>query len=185
MDFLKTGGIVAAGETIRSLLTHGDRRSIGRVEEVLALVKQTPARAKHLSACLWDDDGAVRMRAADAMEKLSREQPQILQPFGAQLLSLLCEARQKELRWHLAVMVPRLRLKASECRLVSEILVSYLEDTSSIVKVFALQGLADLTRQSPNLRPMVVDLLRVSARTGTAAMRARARRLLQQMETAY
>jgi hypothetical protein len=56
----------------------------------------------------------------------------------------------------------------------------YLEDRSSIVRTFALQGLADLVREEPSLRPRVVEILREAARNGTPAMKARSRKLLRQ-----
>jgi hypothetical protein len=59
----------------------------------------------------------------------------------------------------------------------------WLEDeSSSIVKTMALQGLADLAGHDPTLLPMVLDLLRLHGRSGTPAMRARSRLLLQQLE---
>jgi len=45
-----------------------------------------------------------------------------------------------------------------------------------------MQGLADLTSQDASLRPMVLELLRSLARTGTPAMRARGRILLHRLE---
>ena len=58
----------------------------------------------------------------------------------------------------------------------------YLEDRSSIVKTSALQGLADLARHDASLLPKVMELLRESTRSGTAAMKARSRKLLLQLE---
>jgi hypothetical protein len=62
------------------------------------------------------------------------------------------------------------------------LLVGYLEDRSSIVKTFALQGLADLAQDDPSIRPGVIEILRQATRTGTAAMKARGRKLLGWME---
>ena len=59
----------------------------------------------------------------------------------------------------------------------------YLEDRSSIVKTFALQGLADLAQDDLGLRPRVLEILREATRTGTAAMKARSRKLLTRLET--
>jgi hypothetical protein len=123
------------------------------------------------------------MRAADAMEKASRQNAAPLQAHKAELLGLLAEAEQQEVRWHLAVMVPRLRLTAIERRRVVKLLQIYLEDRSSIVKTFAMQGLADLALQDPALQPMVTELIRSLARTGTPAMRARGRKILPRLET--
>ena len=168
---------------VRSMLAGGDRRSIGRADEVVDLVRLQPKELAHLIECLWDSDSLVCMRAADAAEKISRKQPHLLQPYKRALLSLLADATQQEVRWHLAVIIPRLQLSAAECRRVAKLLRAYLEDRSSIVKTFAMQGLSDLTHQDASLRSMVLDLVRSLMRTGTAAMRARGRILLGRMES--
>jgi hypothetical protein len=120
------------------------------------------------------------MRAADAAEKVTRKHRELLQPYKKELLGLMSEAQEQELRWHLAVMVPRLPLNAKEKHFVISSLNGYLEDRSSVVKTFALQGLADLAQAEPGLRPEVVEILREAARNGTPAMKARSRKLLIQ-----
>ena len=83
------------------------------------------------------------MRAADAAEKVTRKNPALLTPYKKELLGLMTETTRQELRWHLAVMVPRVPLNATERQLAISALNTYLEDRSSIVKTFALQGRAD------------------------------------------
>ncbi|MFZ0036538.1 MAG: hypothetical protein WAK91_03895 [Candidatus Acidiferrales bacterium] len=122
------------------------------------------------------------MRAADATEKVTRTNLKLLRPFKKELLGLMGEAKEQELRWHLAAIVPRLPLNAKERQLASSLLNGYLEDRSSIVKTFALQGLADLAHDDPRLRPEVLETLREATRTGTPAMKARSRKLLIKLE---
>ena len=66
----------------------------------------------------------------------------------------------------------------AERQQVLEILFEYLNDPSSIVKTFSMQALADLARQSPALRPNVLDHLEKLTAIGTPAMKARGRKLL-------
>jgi hypothetical protein len=170
-------------ESIRSMLTAGrNRLSSGRTAEVIDLVRAHPRKAAQLLECLWDEDPGVAMRAADALEKLSRNHPSLLSSWKAPLLGLLAQATENKLRWSLAATIPRLELTIPECRRVARTLQSWLEDASSIVKTCALQGLADLTSQDPSLQPVVLDLLRIHSRSGTPAMRARGRMLLRQLE---
>ena len=124
----------------------------------------------------------MRMRAADATEKVARKIPDLLRPYKKELLGLMVKAKEPELRWHLAVMVPRLPLNSRERQLATSVLSGYLEDRSSIVKTFALQGLADLTMDEPTSRPGVIELLRQATRRGTPAMKARSRKLLRHLE---
>ena len=101
---------------------------------------------------------------------------------GHKTREMMAEAQEQELRWHLAVMVPRLPLTRKEKEIAIRALKSYLEDSSSIVKTLALQGLADLAQDDPNLRSGVVEILRQATRNGTPAMKARSRNLLIQLE---
>jgi len=132
---------------------------------------------------LWHEDPAVRMRSADAAEKVSAAKPEMLKPYKAELLGLLAETEQIELRWHLAQMVPRLGLTEAERNRAAETLRLYLEDRSSLVRTFALQALADISRTDTRLRERARELLEEALRGGTAAMKARARKLLTQLKS--
>ena len=164
-----------------ALLAGTDRRSTGRADEVVAIVLKHPELFAELIAGLWDVDPVVRMRAADAAEKFSRKQPELLHLFKAELLGLLAEASEQELRWHLAQMAPRLPLTRKERLRAASVLKEYVEDRSSIVKTFAMQALADLANADPALLPEILELLEKSMLSGTPAMRARGRKLLAQL----
>src|SRR5215472_1605911 len=170
-------------QTISILLGGGDRRYIGRSNEVVKLVLRTPRRFAELIQCLWSEDPIVRMRAADAAEKASGPKPELLRHHKAELLGLLAEAEQIELRWHLAQMIPRLQLTQAERERALGALQLYLKDQSSIVRTFALQALADLSRSDAGLRSRVRGILEESMATGSAAMKARTRKLLKEMKT--
>jgi len=163
---------------ILGLLEGGDRRSIGRADQVAATVSKNQALFPELIKGCWSEDPLVRMRTADATEKITRKNPHLLRPYKKDLLGLMAEAKQQELRWHLAVMVPRLRLNSKELQLVHSLLSSYMEDRSSIVKTCALQALADLAADHPSMRAGVIETLRQATRNGTPAMKARSRKLL-------
>lgn len=132
---------------LAEMLGGGDRRSIGKSNQIAKLVLSEPTRFAELIECLWDEAAVVRMRAADAAEKVSAVKPELLKAHKQELLGLLAEAEQIELRWHLALMVPRLALSGPERQRAAAGLQRYLEDRSSIVRTFALQGIADLAKQ--------------------------------------
>jgi hypothetical protein len=167
---------------IAAILEGSDRRSIGRSDEVVRLVLKQPKLFRELIQCLWHDDPVVRMRAADAAEKVSAQNPRLLARYKSQLLGLLGETEQIELRWHLAQMVPRLKLTAAERQRTAAALRRYLDDRSSIVRTFALQALVELSQSDQALRSETKQLLETALRSGTAAMKARARKLLQQLK---
>lgn len=137
--------------SIHDLLSVG-RTAIahGRVAEVIAIVRANPRRMGQLIECLWSDDAGTANRAADAVEKLTRDDSplgaRILEKWKAELIELMAEARFIKLKWNLALILPRLKLSRAECRAIAQILqTQYLDDASSIVKTFALHALADLT----------------------------------------
>ena len=167
---------------ILDLLKDGDRRSIGRSDQVATMVSKNLQLFPKLMVGLWSEDPLVRMRAADAAEKVTRKNPELLTPYRKELLGLLGETIEQELRWHLAVMVPRLALNSNERKPTISLLNSYMRDKSSIVKTFALQGLADLARDDAGIRSEVIEILREATRSGTPAMKARSRKLLHGLE---
>jgi hypothetical protein len=167
--------------SLACLLEGGDRRSIGRSNEVVSSVVEHPDRFRELIACLRSGDPVVRMRAADAAEKVSAQRPELLKPFKAELLGLLIETSEQELRWHLAQMIPRLHLNRGERLRASVTLRSFLNDHSSIVKTFAMQALADVAWNDARLRFETRSLIEGLVRTGTPAMKARGRKLLKRL----
>ena len=78
-------------EPFSLMLQGGDRRSIGNSNRVADIVLGQPDRLVELIECLWNGDSIVRMRAADAAEKVSAKRPALLAPFKAQLLALADE----------------------------------------------------------------------------------------------
>src|ERR1039458_8154240 len=99
-------------ESIRAMLAAGRNRiSSGRTAEVVDLVQANPKKANQLIECLWDEDPHLAMRAADALEKLTRPQPsapdavpaslmKLLQSrWKAPLLGILAETTENKLRW--------------------------------------------------------------------------------------
>lgn len=169
-------------KNILALLAGGDRRSIGRANQVASIVAKDRKLFPQLVAGLWSEDPLIRMRAADASEKITRENPAWLLPYKKELLGLLAEASEQEMRWHLAAMVPHLPLNPRERQLAFDTLQAYLDDRSSIVKTFALQAMFDLAQHDARMRSAVAEFLRKAARTGTPAMKARSRKLLARLD---
>ena len=164
-------------------LRGGDRRSLGKANFIVQEVLAQPRLFSQLLRGLWSPDPVLAMRSADATEKISAQKPELLAPHKSELLGLMSEATQQEIRWHLCLMLPRLPLNVAERRRVAGRLREYLEDRSAIVRTFALQALADLAADDEELREEVVELLHQAARSGTAAMKARARKLLKRLQT--
>ncbi len=162
-------------------LTGGDRRSIGKSGDAVRRISRTPSLFSDLFEGMFAADPLIRMRAADAVEKVTRKRPDLLQPWKKPLLEQLSVLPEKEVRWHIAQIIPRLMLTPSESDSAVEILMGYLGDESSIVRTCSMQALADLAAHDARLRLQVTPLIERLSRTGTPAMRSRGRRLLKQL----
>lgn len=154
-------------KNVVSKLRGDDRRSIGQSNQVATDISENPGAFSLVFAALFDSDPLLRMRAADAIEKASAQRPELLQPFKRKILHEVAAVQQQEVRWHVAQMLPRLRLTPKERHVAVDILFEYLQDKSSIVKTFAMQALADLTMQDHRLLAPVFPLLEHLADTNS------------------
>jgi len=162
-------------------LEGGDRRSIGRVSEVVADVLNDPSLFEAVFNGMLSDDPIIRMRSADAAEKITAKHPEYLQPYKEKLIQQVAKIDQQEVRWHVAQMFPRLELSGEERAVVVEILLDYLNNKSKIVKTFSMQTLADFAERDADLRPKVIQLLEELTTTGSPAMKSRGRKLLEKL----
>jgi hypothetical protein len=158
-----------------------NRRSIGRSNEVVADVLADLSLFKVVFSGLLSKDPVIRMRSADAVEKITARHPEYLRPYKRMLIGPIARLDQEEVRWHAAQMFSRVEWTDAERPRVLAILMEYLHDRSSITRTFAMQALADLARQTPALRPTVLVHLQELTSTGTPAMKARGRRLLAEL----
>lgn len=91
-------------------LTGGDLRSVGRAEEVVEDILKNPSLFAEVFDGMLHDDPRVRMRSADALEKVSSKHPEYLQPFKTRLINEVSRIQQQEVRWHVAQMFSYLKL---------------------------------------------------------------------------
>jgi hypothetical protein len=76
-------------------LEGGDRRSIGQVDEVVEQVLEDSSLFDVLFNGLLSDDPVVRMRSADAIEKISTQRPYLLQAYKSKLLQEVARSEQQ------------------------------------------------------------------------------------------
>lgn len=162
-------------------LRSGDRRSVRGVPEVVDQVMADRSLFRAVFNGMVDANPVVRMRCADAVEKITAARPEYLAPYKGRIIRLAATVTQQEVRWHLAQLFSRLQLSAAERRRVVKTLTEYLTDTSRIVKTFAMQALADIAAQDSQLRAPIAARLNQLTRTGSPAMKSRGRELLAQL----
>jgi hypothetical protein len=162
-------------------LAGGDFRSIGRSEEAVKAVLADSRLFAVLMSGLTADDALIRMRAADAAEKVTALHPDWLASYKRYLLNEVARVEQQEVRWHLAMMLPRLELTRGERTRVASILKTWLDDKSRIVQTMSLQALSDLSKRDAGLRSEVRRLIEEKVKSGSPSVKSRGKKLLKEM----
>ena len=168
-------------QSVVAMLSGGDRKSLGRAAELVEVVLEQPSRFSEVVDGLRSDDPAVCGRCAYVLDHVSRQRPALLGPHKRALLGWVSRIDHWEARQALCVLLPRLELTTKQHDRAFEIARDYLEDESVFVRTFAMQALVDLSVFDPGLRAVVQPVIEQLTRSGTAAMRARGRKLLARM----
>ncbi len=162
--------------TISTKLKGGDLRSVGKVKIVISEVTSQKS-FDELFNSLFDSDRLVAMRSIDAIEKITTTRPGCLKFHKKELLKLLHSAKHKELKWHLAQLVSRLKLNKKETGKVWDMLTLWAKNKneSRIVRVLSLQSLFDIQKQNAELKKDFTDTLEIMDRENIPSIKARIR----------
>lgn len=130
------------------ILAGGDLRSIGKSHSVILTIKNQND-FDELFKLLFHSDRLVVMRASDAIEKLTIRNCQYLAKHKNKIFKLCRNAKDKELKWHLALLIPRLNLDKQEFVTAWDTLTAWANDktNSRIVRVNSIQGLFDMMKK--------------------------------------
>ncbi|MEG3619746.1 hypothetical protein V5T82_14870 [Magnetovibrio sp. PR-2] len=162
-----------------SLLKEGDRRTTGRVMDAVRLAVGKSEYVDELVDLLAHSNPAVRMRAADALEKSTVQHADLLAKHKDHLLEVAEIATQNEIRWHLAQILTRLDLHAEEMTDLAEVFGRwYRRADSRIVKASALQGLVDLAVRDQMFLDEALQMVDEALKSPIPALSARARKLI-------
>jgi hypothetical protein len=85
-------------QEVLNKLAGGDRRSIGKSNEVVADVMRDPSLFGIVFDGMLSDDPLIRMRSADAIEKITVKHPEYLQPYKEKLVNQVAKSEQQEVR---------------------------------------------------------------------------------------
>ena len=164
--------------TLVDLLAEGDMRTTRNAAHVADLVIADPTLCVLIIGALENESPGVRMRAADSLAKIARGHQAILLPFAEQLLRAGEQSRQQEVQWHCAEIYRYLGMTSAQNLRATEICRLYLRlSKSAIVRAHSLESFVALadTCQSDE----VDELLRTALKDPSAAVRARARKIVK------
>ena len=165
-------------EKINTLLNGGDLRSISGSNEVVMLI-HNQEDFDILFSYLYSSNRLIVMRAADSIEKISRQHSIFLDKYKTNLLELITNAADKELKWHLAQIVSKLNLNGNERNKIFEILKKWTQDKneSKIVRVNSIQTLSEISCNSELLSKSLDKILNTIEKENISSINARIKKL--------
>ena len=152
-------------------------RTTGNVDAVVDEVLANPAFAKSVLEGFNSHDAVLLMRCADAIEKLSRLCPAIVRPYTELFLDYIGTIDQQEVQWHVAQILPRLHLSETQIPRAMQLLDSYYESPSAIVRANALEATLQLAAIDNRYASKAQQRLRTALTSDTPSLSARARKL--------
>ena len=160
------------------ILTGGDLRSISKANEIVEMV-HTQEDFDELFPGLQNTDRKIVMRTADAIEKITISKSGYLQKHKTEVLNLFQSAKEKELKWHMALIVSRVKLSKKELGKTWDTLTKWATDKkeSKIVRVNSIQSLSDLLQQDNELAQDFELTLFEIAKENIPSINARIRKL--------
>ena len=151
-------------------------------DEMAAEALDSPETLGHLVSALRDDRTVVAIRAANALKKVQAAQPTLLMPHARALLRACAECEDLRTRWNLTIVIGGLPLRGRDKALAVDLLFEALRSESRLLRTFALTGLVNLACADCALRIRVRPIVQHSLEAPSAAMRARARKLLKRLK---
>ncbi len=162
------------------LTTGGHANSLGRVNEVIKVVLDDKSRLDELYNCLFEDDAWVRMRAADALEKICREHPEWLLPYVDRFPKELAVSSQPSIQWHLAQIYREVTLTPAQKQFAAQWLEELLstKEVDWIVAANAMDTLARFVGEGSFSKDALLTLLKVQQQHKSKSVVKRANKLL-------
>jgi|GEM_PF-1757284 len=122
------------------------------------------------------NDGKYAQAAADALQRVSSLDSAIVDPYNEEIINKVTNTKYDSTRWHICMMIGRMKLKSSQIEGVKNILLTlFNKDTSKIVKVDAMQALYDLSLKNDSLVEAADCIVKKAQDSSIPSLQARAR----------
>lgn len=163
------------------LTVGGKSNSLGKVSDVIREVLDNQALLAELYSCMFNPDPWVRMRAADAYEKVCREHPEWVEPYIDRIQAELSgDDQQASIQWHLAQIYQQVKLTPEQEQRALNWLASILSSNQIdwIVAANAMKALAHFTKTGDFAQDQLIRLLTVQLSHKSSAVVKKANKLL-------
>lgn len=163
----------------KMLTTGGHANSLGKVPEVIEIVLHNPSHIEELYQCLFNDDAWVRMRAADALEKICREHPDWLVPYIDRLASDFADTTQPSIQWHMAQIYKQVPLADKQKQHAVQWLKKLIstKDVDWIVAANTMETLAQFVKDGSFPADQLLPLLTIQEHHKSSAVVRRAAKI--------
>ena len=168
---------------LRDRLATGTTRNLGCANEVAREALHKRALVKQLVDALSDYRTVVAHRAANALKKIQGSKPELLVPFTKRILQHTLATEHMHTRWSLTIILGELLLRGRDKALAVDLMFEALSSRSALQRTFALQALANYAQNDAALRTRVQPVLQRALTDTSAAIRARARKLVKQLSS--
>ena len=168
---------------IEKMLSIGDPRSLGKIQEVVEIVLKNSDNLDSLFYCLFTDNDFVRMRASDALEKICKLRPEWFNPYKQELLNKVPLIRQPSVQWHLAQILSEIELSKTEQEVAITILKNNLSTMDDwIVVNLTLQSLAYFAKMGTLDNKDFIEILEKQKSNKYRSVRSRVAKLLREFQ---
>lgn len=163
---------------MHEMLRGKDLRSIANVNELVPII-DSQNKFDELFNYLSDKDRLIRMRSADAIEKITITQPNYLIKHKSEIIKMSFQDSEKELKWHLALLLPRLELNVDELIEAFATLKKWSLNSkeSKIVRTNSLQALYDLTVKNEKFKEEFQSIICIVQQENIPSINARLKKL--------
>jgi HEAT repeat protein len=159
-------------------LSGGDLRSDGLADEVAAAVLKSPDLFDDLYAGLSESDDVIRGRTADALEKISRQRPDLIAVHLPEVIDLSRSDQVPMVKMHLAMIFGHLALYEELIDILQSALFELLKDESVFAKSWAIVSLCIIGRMYPQKSTRIVNRISQLQGDKSVAIRSRAGKAL-------
>lgn len=173
------------GQFEAMLAIGGKSNSLGKVDDVIGEVLNDKSLLQELYVCMFSKDAWVRMRAADAFEKVCRQRPEWIEPYVDKIQAELSGLdQQASIQWHVAQIYQQVSLNDEQKRRALIWLTSVLSshDIDWIVATNAMQTLAYFTQRGDFAKEDLVRLLRIQSHHTSGAVVKKANKLINDVK---
>ncbi|MFK7898871.1 MAG: hypothetical protein AB8G23_23780 [Myxococcota bacterium] len=171
-------------ESFERMLTGGHPNSLGRTEDVVALILEDRARLDELYQCYFSADEVVRLRVSSAMKRVTKAHPEWTLEFMDGLQSEIAAIDQASTQWTLALLFDLTRpilSRKQRTRAVAIMKNNLIHHQDWIVLNNSMQVLFDWRDEVKALSDWLAPELRRLSKDPRKSVAKRAKKLLDQL----